>query len=225
MAELAHIMRTTFACRDFTGEDVPDEELAAILELARFAPSGGNRQGWHAIIVRDQATKTRLLELSLPALELYLTQRRAGENPLNTVDPSSVDPATVSVPPAATAWYRDMAKAPVFVVVAVDLKLVASADARLDRVGVISGASVYPFAHNILLAANDRGWAGAMTTLVAWAEPAVQALLGMPSHVAVAGLLPLGRPAKVLTKLSRNPVDTFSHLERWNGPSLAHPPR
>jgi len=220
MSELAQIMRTTFACRSFTDEPVPDAELAAMLELARFAPSGGNRQGWHVIVVRDHAIKTRLIELSLPALELYVAQRNAGENPWNTIEPSSVDPATVSLPAAATAWYRELAEAPVFLVVAVDLRLVASADRNLDRIGVISGASIYPFAQNILLAANARGWAGALTTFVAAAEPAVQELLGMPSHVAVAALLPLGRPRKALTKLSRKPVAAFTHMGTWDGPAL-----
>ena len=223
MAELAQIMRTTFACRRFTDEPVPDDELSVILELARFAPSGGNRQGWHVIAVRDPETKTKLIELSVPALELYLAQRTAGENPWNTIDPSAVDPASVSLPASATEWYRDLANAPVLLVVAVDLKLVASADRHLDRIGVISGASIYPFAHNILLAAHDRGWGGALTTFIAAAEPDAQALLDMPAHVALAGIIPLGRPAKELTKLSRKPVDTFTHLERWGGRSLDHP--
>ncbi|MEZ5236692.1 MAG: nitroreductase family protein [Acidimicrobiia bacterium] len=220
MAELTDIMRTTFACRAFTDEALPDSELAAILDVARFAPSGGNRQGWHAIVIREQATKDRLIELSTPAIKLYVAQRDAGENPWNTIDASSVDPATVDVPDREVRWYTNLAKAPVFVLVAVDLKVVASADKELDRIGVISGASVYPFAHNILLAARDRGWGGALTTLVAAAEPEIQALLGMPSHVAVAALLPMGRPRQLLTKLTRKPVSEISHLERWDGPAL-----
>jgi len=40
-------------------------------------------------------------------------------------------------------------------------------DADLDRVGVVSGASIYPFAWNIPLAARHQGFAGAMTTLAA----------------------------------------------------------
>lgn len=220
MAELADIMRTTSACRTFTDDPLPDEEIAAILELARFAPSGGNRQGWHVIVVRDPDVKRQLIELSIPAIELYVTQRAAGENPWNTIDPSSVDPATVSLPPEATSWYRVMADAPVLLIIAVDLKVVASADRHLDRVGVISGASVYPFAQNVLLAARDRGWGGTLTTFIAAAEPAVQELLAMPSHVAVAALVPLGRPERVLTKLSRKPVDAFTHVGRWDGPAL-----
>ncbi len=55
--ELYDVMRTTFAAREFTGDPVPDEALFKILDRARFAPSGGNRQGWRVIVVRDPATK------------------------------------------------------------------------------------------------------------------------------------------------------------------------
>jgi len=223
MADLAHVMRTTFACRSFTDEQLPDHELATILELARFAPSGGNRQGWHVVVLRDQPTKERVVELSIPAIELYVAQRNAGENPWNTIDPSAVDPASVDVPASAIAWYRDLAQAPVLLLVGVDLKVVASADSKLDRIGVISGASIYPFAHNILLAATDRGWGGALTTFVGAAEPEIQALLGMPEHVAVAAMIPLGRPRKALTKLTRKRVDAFTHVGSWAGPPLSHP--
>jgi nitroreductase len=56
---------------------------------------------------------------------------------------------------------------------------------------------------NILLAARHEGFAGALTTLAAAQEPAVQVLLGLPPHVAVAAVIPLGRPVKALTRLKR----------------------
>ena len=57
--ELFAVMRTTFAAREFTAEPLPDATLARILDSARFAPSGGDRQGWHVIVVRASATKDR----------------------------------------------------------------------------------------------------------------------------------------------------------------------
>src|SRR5947199_191410 len=91
----------------------------------------------------------------------------------------------------------------------------------LDRAGVISGASIYPFAWNILLAARARGFAGTITTLAVAQEPKLKQLLGLPSHVAVAAVMPLGRPVKQLTKLKRKPVSEFAMRERWGGPPLA----
>ena len=49
--ELYEAMRTTFAAREYTGESINDEILYSILENARFAPSGGNRQGNRVIVV------------------------------------------------------------------------------------------------------------------------------------------------------------------------------
>ncbi|MYE59917.1 MAG: nitroreductase family protein, partial [Alphaproteobacteria bacterium] len=87
--ELDEAMRTTFACRDFTDEPVSDETICRLLEVARFAPSGGNRQGNRVIVVRDRATKARLAELSVPAAKRYTAQVKRGESPWNTVHPSA----------------------------------------------------------------------------------------------------------------------------------------
>ena len=89
--------------------------------------------------------------------------------------------------------------------------------------GVISGASIYPFAWNILLAARHEGLAGTITTLPVSEEPKLQALLGLPAHIAVAAVMPLGRPAARLTRLKRKPVAEFATLERWGGTPLASP--
>jgi nitroreductase len=79
---------------------------------------------------------------------------------------------------------------------------------------------VYPFAWNILLAARQEGFGGTLTTLAVAQEPKIQALLGIPAHVAVCGVMPLGRPASRLTRLRRRPVPEFTMYERWGGEPL-----
>lgn len=221
MADFDDVIRTTFAARAFTDEDLPDAELAAILDLARFAPSGGNRQGWRVVAVRDPERKAAVLEAGVPAVRRYVAEAGAGLNPLNTIAPSPVtDEQVAAIGDEHLAWYRSMAAAPVLLVVGVDLSVVASVDAGLDRVGVASGASIYPFVHNVLLIARSRGWSGALTTFASAGEAQVQALVGFPAEVAVAAAVPLGRPTKVLTKLRRNPVESFARRERWDGEPL-----
>ena len=51
--DLIDTLRTTGAVREFTDEPVPDDVLARVLDTARFAPSGGNRQGWRVVVVQD----------------------------------------------------------------------------------------------------------------------------------------------------------------------------
>lgn len=219
--ELYDVMGTTFACREFTDDPLPNETLVKILDRARFAPSGGNRQGWRVIVVRERKTREALAALAAPAAKRYAAQVQAGENPWNTIDSSRVDAATVERTPAPARLTEPLLKAAVVLVVCVDLKVVASTDQDLDRVGVISGASVYPFAWNILLAARHEGFGGTITTLAVAQEPKLQDLLGIPRHVAVCAVMPLGRPAKPLTRLRRKPVAEFTTLERWGGAPLS----
>ena len=218
--ELYDVMRTTFAAREFTGDPVPDATLVKILDAARFAPSGGNRQGWKVIVVRDQKTKDELASLSGIAAKRYAAQSANGESPWNSIDPPRVDAATIERTPSPRRLTEPLSKAPVVLVIAVDLKVVASIDQDLKRVGVVSGASIYPFAWNILMAARHEGFAGTITTLAIAQEPRIQALLGLPGHVAIAAVMPLGRPTRPLTRLTRKPVGEFAMRERWGGPPL-----
>jgi nitroreductase len=219
--ELYDVMRTTFSAREFTPEPVPDALIAKILDHARFAPSGGNRQGWRVIVVRDRTTREALSTLAAPAAKRYAAQVQLGESPWNTIVPTQADDATIERTPPPARLTEPFAKAPVVLVVCVDLSVVASMDQFLPRVGVISGASIYPFVWNILLAARHEGLAGTITTLAVAQEPKIQALLGIPAHVAVAAVMPLGRPATRLTRLKRKPVSEIAMLERWGGPPPA----
>ena len=218
--DLYEAMRTTFAAREFTDDPLADETLAQILDRARFAPSGGNRQGWHVIAVRDRATREGLAKATLPAAKRYTAQGKAGENPWNSVDPTSVDAATIERTEANVRLVEPVLRAPVVLVICVDLKVVAATDQYLKRVGVIAGASIYPFAWNVLLSARAHGFGGTITTLAVSEEPQIKALLGIPPHVAVCAVMPLGRPVKQLTKLKRKPVADFAVRERWGGAPL-----
>lgn len=218
--ELYDVMRTTFSARDFTGDPIPNETLYTILENARFASSGGNRQGWHVIIVRDPQTRQALAQLAEPAAKRYAAQLQAGESPWNSIDPTSVDDAIIAQTPAPARLTEPFIKAAAVLVVCVDLKVVASIDQNLPRVGVISGGSIYPFVWNLLLAARHEGYGGTITTLPVAQEGKIQELLGIPGHVAVAAVMPLGKPVKQLTKLRRKPVAEFTTFERWDGEPL-----
>lgn len=221
--ELYEVMRTTFAAREFTGEPVPDEALHRILDNARFAPSGGNRQGWRVIVVRDPGTREAMVPMMMPAFRRYYAQVQAGESPWNTIDPTGLTDAEIAATPAPEAVVRRIVEAPVLLLVLVDLSVVAAFDTELPRVGVIAGASIYPFVWNILLAARHEGYGGTLTTFISAEEPALKRLLDIPDHFAVAALLPIGRPVKQLTRLTRKPVSEFTMRERWNGPPLDPP--
>ena len=104
--ELYDAMRTTPAVREFTDDPLPDDVLHRILDHARFAPSGGNRQGTRIVVVRDPATRERLAELNEPAVRRYVAQVKAGESPWNSVHPpgpSADEIAGTEVPESFTS--------------------------------------------------------------------------------------------------------------------------
>ncbi len=213
--DIYDVMRTTGAVRVFTGDPLPDETLARILDNARFAPSGGNRQGTRVVVIRDQATKEKLADLSATGSRRYIAQQRNGESPWNPLHPMGVsaeDLAAVRVPRAT-----HLIEADVLLVVCVDLGVVAAFDQDLDRISLVSGASVYPLVWNILLAARNEGFGGVLTTMVVSEEAAAKQLLGIPEQFAIAAALPLGKPAKQLTKLKRKAVSEFVTRERFDG--------
>jgi nitroreductase len=64
--ELAEAMRTQNACRYYRDDPVPAEVLGNAVELARFAPNGGNRGAVRFVFVRDPALRQQLGQWYLP---------------------------------------------------------------------------------------------------------------------------------------------------------------
>ena len=218
--ELYDVMRTTAAVREFTDDPLPDDVLRTILENARFAPSGGNRQGTQIVVVRDPESRERLVEITGPGARRYYAQAAAGETPWSAYTPSSVTAEQVAETDLP-AWVSDpIRKAPVILVFCLDLRAVAALDQDLDRVGIVGGGSVYPLVWNVLLAARNEGYGGTITTMAIAEEPALKQLLGIPEPYAVAAVVPLGKPVKQLTRLKRAQVDELTHLEHWGGGPL-----
>ncbi len=218
--DLYDVMRTTGAIRRFTDGPLPDDVLERILDNARFAPSGGNRQGVHVIAVRDHDTRQALRELSLPGARRYIAQTRNGERPWNPLQPMGVSAEQLAATEVPAEMSTPLLTSAVVLVVCIDLAVVAALDQELERVGVIAGASVYPFVWNVLLAARNEGYGGVLTTMAVAEEPRVRELLGIPDGYAVAALLPLGKPLRQVTRLTRKPVSEFVTRERFDGESL-----
>lgn len=215
--ELDDVMRTTFSAREYTGEPVPDEVIYDVLDVARFAPSGGNRQGNRVIVVRDRETRDRISKIAEGPARIYAAQSAAGESPWNTIVPSRVTAQTIADTPPLDILVETYRAASVVLVFAVDLRVVASMDKDLPRVGVISGASIYPFVWNTLLAARQAGFGGTITTVPVANEPEVKELLNIPPEYAVSALVPLGRPVRQLTRLRRKPVEEIATRGAFDG--------
>jgi nitroreductase len=223
--DMTQALRSTGAVRDFRPDPVPDTVVHQLLDTARFAPNGGNRQAWHVIVVRDPAIKEGLRDLYLPGWYEYLPQMEAGLTPFAAVTDHEAEWAARARAPEVAARLADQGpgfaenfhRSPVLLVLLADLRNLATVDRDLDRYTLVGGASIYPFAWSVLLAAHDAGLGGVLTTMPIREEPRLKELLGVPEHVAVAGVLALGYPERRATKLRRNPVESFATVDRYDG--------
>jgi nitroreductase len=209
-------MRCAPTSRRFTADPVPDEVLHRVLDAARFAPSGGNRQGWRVVVVRDRERRAGLRDLYLPGWRAYL-ERTGGARVL--ADPDAFDARTVARVRRADDYAQGLADVPVHLVVGVVLEDLAVTDARLQRQSIVGGASVYPFVQNLLLALRAEGLGAALTTLLVPAEPEVKRLLEIPDGIALAAHVGVGHRADQWpARLSRRPVEEFAFAERYGEP-------
>jgi nitroreductase len=210
---------------------VDDDVVYRILDTARFAPSGGNRQAWDAVVVHDPALKETLRDLYLPGWSEYLAQSAAGlvpwapitdlEAERRALEGADAVAAAASTGPGGFAEHLDAV--PVLILVLADLRKLATVDRGVDHYTIAGGASVYPFVWSLLLAARSEGLAGVMTTMVLRREPEVRAAFGVPAHMAVAGLVALGRPVHQPGRLTRRAVEEFTSVDRFDGPALRGP--
>jgi nitroreductase len=229
--DLIEALRTTGAVREFEPEPVGDDVVHRLLEVARFAPNGGNRQAWRVVVVRDRALKEGLRDIYLPVWYEYLAQGAAGLVPWAPVTDHEAERRAVAgaaaVAEAAGAgpggFAEHLDEAPLLVLVLADLRKLATVDRDLDRYTMVGGASVYPFVWSLLLAARAEGLAGVMTTMVVRREPEVRALFALPDHMAVAALVAMGRPVRQPRRLTRQAVEEFATVDRLDGPALRGP--
>ncbi len=213
--EIREAIRTNGTVRSFTDQPVDDATIASILDDARFAPSGGNRQPWQVAVVDDRPLRHELATLMQPVWDEYMETAAAGGNPFNVVD--YVKPDTIT-PNKANALLESIESIPVVLAVAADLSKLAMMDAELDRAPVTGGASVYPFCWSLMLSARAHGLGGVMTTFLSRAEPAAAPALGLPDHHALVTTIFLGHPVHQPTKLKRDPVEAFTTRNRFDGP-------
>ena len=215
-------MRTMPSSRAFTDAQVDDATLYRVLDSARFAPSGGNRQPWSVLVVRDASLRNQIAELAQQGWNEYAAYIRDGLVPFGGDEHGRWPGPRVDLDAAAATHSPNslidgIVSAPALLIILADLTKLAVLDAGLDRQSIVGGGSVYPFAHNIMLAARSEGLGGVMTTFLCRRETQARSLLGFPENVGIASMIALGEPVEAITRLKRRSVEEFTQIDRWGG--------
>jgi nitroreductase len=214
--DLYETMRCAPTTRRFSSDPVPGEVLRRVLENARFAPSGGNRQGWRVVAVQDADCRRALRDLYQPHWRAYM-EHTGGAAVL--ADQGLTDSRAGRAVKRVDEFAERMHEVPLHLVVCARLGDLAIVDSGLDRPSIVAGASIYPFVQNILLGLRSEGLGAALTTLLAPAEPQVKELLSIPDDVVLAAYVLVGhRDEPWPTRLSRKPVEEFAFSERYGEP-------
>ena len=200
--ELAEAMRTAGSTRRHRPDPVPDEVIYRVLDNARFAPSGGNRQGWRVVIVRDAEIRGRLSEI-------YRKSWYEFHAPLFTAPGEDPQPD----------YYADhLHLVPVQLVVLVSLDAITTTNQALDTSRIVGGSGIYPFVQNLILGIRAEGLGTTLTTVLVPVEDEVRQLLRIPDGYRVAAHLGVGWPeAPFPARLSRHAVEDFTVIDSFDG--------
>ena len=120
-------MRCAPSTRRFADEPVSREVLERVLDNARFAPSGGNRQGWRVIVVTDPALRRQLRDLYQEPWDAYMV-KTGGRAALDAGEASGLSPGRLKMLRGADEYARNFDEVPVHLVVCVELSALAITD-------------------------------------------------------------------------------------------------
>jgi len=190
---------TLRAIRRFRPDPVPEELIWRVLEAATMAPSGGNRQPWRFIVVRDPQIKARLGQFYLEGWQRIYGPMR---------EQALADPATARVYRAAEHLAHRLAEVPVLIVACLQTHPWPAPTSP-------PGSYIYPAVQNLMLAARALGLGTVLTTLYRVREEEVRALLGIPAGWETMALIPLGWPRGRFGPLRRLPVEQVTYWDRW----------
>ena len=186
------------AMRRLKPDPVPEELIWKLLDAAVKAPSGGNRQPWKFIVIRDDETKTKIAEW-------YLDGWNKTYGPVKQAAMAS--PTTARTYASADHLANHLAEVPVLIIATFNTSGVAPVST--------SGASIYPAVQNLMLAARALGLGTTITTLHRTHEAEVKQLLGVPEGVDTMALIPLGYPVGKFGPTNRIPTEKVVYWDKW----------
>lgn len=159
--------------RSYEATPVPDQDLLAILDAARYAPTAGNQQPWRFLVIRN---RDKLDQLKSQALEWYMERVRSSPN----VAQQDIE----SIRASAEHALEGALSAPVYVAVLVDT------GAPHSRYVVYDGTLA---AANLMIAARALGYgSGFFTTF--FPEELMKPFFGIPDRYSLICFTPIGIP-------------------------------
>ena len=193
---------------------VPLDLIRECLSLAVQAPTAGNAQGWHFVVVTDPAKKQALGAIYQKAWAIYL------QLPMNQAARLPRDRAALAtlgrVRDSANYLAEHLAEVPVLVIPCVRGR-VEHAPEMTVFVQAGTYGSILPAAWSFMLAARSRGLASCWTSVHLMFEAEAAQVLGIPyDKFTQAALIPVAYPkGDAFKPAGRKPLDEVLHVDAW----------
>jgi nitroreductase len=215
MAEpgIFEIIYSTRAMRRLKSDPIPEETLKKIVDAGIRAPSGGNAQEWAFLLVRDSDLKRFIRDYYWNTWQQF---RAKGDVSITTLPPSQQRMYN-----AVSDLAAHMDEAPVILLACVPKEyapVAAMNNPRASQLAVYG--TIFPAVQNILLACRALGVGATLTTIHSFFEDKLKAKLGIPDTMEVAAMIPMGYPSGKFGPVSRNPVETVIHWDRWGNQKI-----
>ena len=219
--DLFETMHTARAMRRLRSDPVPEALITRILDAAIRAPSAGNAQNWHFVVVREPEKRRQLGALYRKASDIAAAVYQARRHPAHLTEGQWQRMLN-----AGAHLWDHLGEAPVLLVPCLhprDLPAPELLDpawrkhydnerAYLDR---IRGASIYPAVQNIILACRALGLGTVITTNHLRIEAEFKELLSIPAEVDTFALMPIGWPEDRFGPVNRRPLSEVAHADNW----------
>lgn len=198
------VLKTRRSIRKFKSTPVPDEDIHKIIEAATFAPSGGNKQNWHFIVVKSRDLINKMKEAVRAIVEGFALRMESPTAKQEFLNYSN--------------YFTVFEQAPV--VIAAVMKPYDSMTARLLNRYFKKGEykttagiqGVCAAIENLLLAAHALGYGGCWMTGPLIAKEKLESLSGINPPDELIALIPIGLPEeapKIPPRKDVNEVITF----------------
>jgi nitroreductase len=186
--------------------------LRECIEVAAQAPTGGNNQGWHFLIVTDEEKRRKLAEWYAAAFAVMYGNPEASLAALPQDDQAYLD-TTRKVISSAQYLADHLAEVPVHVIPCIEGRTEGFPTAWQAAIW----GSLIPAVWSFMLAARARGLGSCYTTLHLTQEKEAAEMLGIPDHVMQGALIPV---AHVLGGTdfkpgARRDLDGIIHTDSW----------
>jgi nitroreductase len=212
--DIDEVLTTTRAVRrrlDLTRPVDPDL-VRECIELALQAPTGGNDQGWHFVVVTDADTRAAIADVFRRGAVDY-AQRERPRRPRLRERTDDERAARSRVMASSGHLFEHLHEVPVHVIPCVEGR---SDGAPLADQATMFG-SILPAVWSFMLAARSRGLGTAWTTVHLEHEAEMAELLGIPADaVTQVALVPVAHTVgDTFSPAPRRPVDDVLHRDRW----------